>query len=120
MPSSNTTRSSGREFASRGYNFLVRLFLSSRIYDHQCGFKAFNRERLMSLLPSVRDTHWFWDTEVLVLAQRAGYQVCEFPVKWREGRGTTVRRNDVWEMGSAILSLWWRIHVKGDCPLPTG
>jgi len=82
------------------------------VHDHQCGFKAFRRERLLSLLPEVRDTHWFWDTEVLVRAQRKGYSIKEFPVRWREGQGTTVRRKDVYQMGSAVLKLWWQLYVE--------
>jgi glycosyltransferase involved in cell wall biosynthesis len=112
LPESRTERTGGRELASRGYNLLVRSVLSSRIHDHQCGFKAFNRDRLLTLLPAVRDRHWFWDTEVLVRAQRAGFRICELPVTWHQGRKTTVRRNDVWDMGSAVLRLWWQLHVS--------
>jgi glycosyltransferase involved in cell wall biosynthesis len=108
---SRITRSGNRELASRGYNFLVRAILGSTLRDHQCGFKAFRRERLCDLLPKVRDTHWFWDTEVLVRGQKSGLRIREFPVHWREGRGTTVRRNDVIRMGTAILRLWWQLHV---------
>ena len=50
------------------------------------------------------------DTEVLVRGQRAGLRVAEFPVSWRTGRTTTVRLKDVFEMGGAILSLWWQLH----------
>ena len=114
LPGSTIERSSGREIASRGYNLLVRRILGSRLHDHQCGFKAFNRERLLAIIPSVRDTHWFWDTEVLVRAGRAGYRICEFPVHWHEGDKTTVRRQDVGEMGGAILRLWWQLHVAKD------
>lgn len=112
LPDSNITRSGGREIASRGYNMLVRTILGSSLHDHQCGFKAFRRDRLLSVLPSVTANHWFWDTEVLVRAQRNGYRVREFPVRWRQGEGTTVRRKDVIEMGSAIVHLWWRLHVE--------
>jgi glycosyltransferase involved in cell wall biosynthesis len=114
LPASDIVRTEGREIASRGYNFLVRLFLGSRIFDHQCGFKAFNRERIVPLLPAIRSNHWFWDTEILVRAQRAGYRVTEFPVRWRAGKGTTVRFTDIFEMGTAILCLWWQIHVSKD------
>jgi len=114
LPGSRIDRSGGREIASRGYNFLVRTLLGSRLHDHQCGFKAFNRERLLAIIPSVRDTHWFWDTEVLVRAGRTGYRICEFPVHWQQGDKTTVRRKDVWEMGNAILGLWWQLHVAKD------
>jgi glycosyltransferase involved in cell wall biosynthesis len=110
LPASNINRSMGREIKSRGYNFLVRLLLQSKVHDHQCGFKAFNRQKLLALLPAVHDTHWFWDTEVLVLGQRAGYKTCEIPVHWKEGEGTTVKQSDVFAMGASILELWWRIH----------
>lgn len=112
IPGSDIVRSGGREIASRSYNFLVRLFLGSRIYDHQCGFKAFNKEKVVRILPAVRSNHWFWDTELLVRAQRNGLIVREFPVRWRAGKGTTVKINDVFEMGSSILRLWWQIHVS--------
>lgn len=112
LPSSDTVRTGGREIASRSYNFLVRLFLGSRIFDHQCGFKGFRRDRILPLLPQIRSGHWFWDTEILVRAQRMGYEVAEFPVHWRAGKGTTVRIKDVFSMGSSILRLWWQIHVS--------
>ncbi|NLA38253.1 MAG: glycosyltransferase family 2 protein [Methanomicrobiales archaeon] len=114
LPESDITRSSGREIASRGYNTLVRTILRSSLYDHQCGFKGFRRDRLLGILPSVRAEHWFWDTEVLVRAQKTGYRVYEFPVRWRQGPGTTVRRKDVIEMGSAVMRLWWHLHVEKD------
>ena len=114
LPESRIIRSGEREIASRGYNFLVRSILQSRLHDHQCGFKAFNRERLLALIPSVKDTHWFWDTEVLVRAGHAGYRILEFPVVWNQGAKTTVKRRDIWEMGRAILRLWWQLHVSED------
>jgi glycosyltransferase AglD len=112
LPDSDIVRTGGREIASRSYNFLVRLCLSSRVFDHQCGFKAFNRERILPVLPTIRDGHWFWDTEILVRAQRMNYRVRELPVHWRAGKGTTVRVKDVFAMGGSILRLWWQIHVS--------
>lgn len=114
LPESRINRSGGREIASRGYNLLVRIVLGSSIRDHQCGFKAFSRDRLLAITPSVKDTHWFWDTEVLVRAGKRGYRICEFPVAWQQGKKTTVRRHDVWDMGTAILRLWWQLHVSED------
>jgi len=111
LPASDIVRTEGREIASRGYNFLVRLFLGSTIHDHQCGFKAFDRERILPLLSSIQSNHWFWDTEILVRAQRAGYRITELPVRWHAGKGTTVRLKDIFEMGTAILRLWWQLHV---------
>jgi len=112
MPDSDIVRTSGREIASRSYNFFVRLFLGSMVFDHQCGFKGFNKEFVITLLPTIQSDHWFWDTEILVRAQLKGFRVAEFPVHWRAGKGTTVKGKDVFEMGSSILRLWWQIHVQ--------
>lgn len=114
LPDSDIRRTGGREIASRSYNFLVRLILGSRVFDHQCGFKAFNKSRILPVLPRIRSEHWFWDTEILVRAQRQGYTVTEFAVRWRAGKGTTVKAKDIFSMGTAILSLWWQIHVQKD------
>ncbi|MEA1906304.1 MAG: dolichyl-phosphate beta-glucosyltransferase [Euryarchaeota archaeon] len=106
MPESDAVRSAKRGVASKGFNFLVRLMLGSKLYDHQCGFKAFKRSALIDLLDHVRDAHWFWDTEILVRAQRAGYAVAEFPIRWRPGSSTKVdMKRDVVGMGLAILRL---------------
>lgn len=112
MPESRIIRSGDREVASRGYNTLVRVVLGSKLQDHQCGFKAYRADVLRELVPKMRASHWFWDTESLVLAQRAGLRVDEFPVVWTEGPGTTVRFKDVYGMGTDILKMWWRLHVE--------
>lgn len=114
LPDSRIRRTGGREFASRGYNFLVRLVLRSRLHDHQCGFKSFRRDCVLLLAEKVRERHWFWDTEILVRAQRDGYRVLEFPVHWEQGPGTTVRKSDVTGMGLSIVRLWWRLNVQKD------
>ncbi len=112
LPESRIKRTGGREFASRGYNFLVRTILWSRIHDHQCGFKSFRRDRVLLLAENVRERHWFWDTEILVRAQQKGYRIKEFPVHWEQGSGTTVRKSDVTGMGLSVVRLWWRLHVQ--------
>ena len=114
LPDSDIKRTGGREIASRTYNFLVRIFLGSTLYDHQCGFKAFNKQKILPVIPAIRSRHWFWDTELLVRGQRQGLMVREFPVRWRAGKGTTVKIRDVFEMGSSILRLWWQVHVSED------
>jgi putative flippase GtrA len=71
-----------RELISRAYSFLVRLSQRSRISDFQCGFKALRRECALELLPLVQDNAWFFDTELLVTAERLGMRVSEIPVEW--------------------------------------
>jgi putative flippase GtrA len=71
-----------REFISRSYNVLLRRTLHARFSDAQCGFKAIRREVAQQLLPLVEDSGWFFDTELLVLAERAGLRIAEVPVDW--------------------------------------
>lgn len=106
MPQSEVKRPLERSLASQGYNFLVRTVLHSKLYDHQCGFKAFRREPLFDLIDKVKDTHWFWDTEIFVLSQYYGYKVKEFSVEWKHGGATKVNlRKDVLDMGSQVFRL---------------
>lgn len=71
-----------RELISRCYNLLLRGTLAARFSDAQCGFKAIRADVAKRLLPHVQDTAWFFDTELLVLAQRAGLRIHEVPVDW--------------------------------------
>ncbi|MGN6300644.1 MAG: glycosyltransferase [Angustibacter sp.] len=81
-PSSRVLRGPRRELVSRCYNLLLRGTLAAGFSDAQCGFKAVRREVARRLLPLVRDTGWFFDTELLVLAERAGLRIHEVPVDW--------------------------------------
>ena len=112
LPENVADRPAKRGVPSRGFNTLTRLFLRSDLRDHQCGFKAFDREALFEVLPDVADDHWFWDTEVLVRAQRQGYRVKEFAVDWEPKGDTKVDLvRDVLGMGSQILRTWWEFAV---------
>ncbi|MEF8784348.1 MAG: flippase-like domain-containing protein [Haloarculaceae archaeon] len=112
LPDSAADRPAKRGIPSLAYNRLVRFFLRSDVLDHQCGFKAFDREALFALIADVDDDHWFWDTEVLVRAQRAGYRVKEFPVDWTpRGDSKVDIIRDVFGMGSQILRTWWQLSV---------
>jgi putative flippase GtrA len=75
-------RGAKREFISRSYNLMLRHTLSTRFSDAQCGFKAIRREVATHLLPHVEDNGWFFDTELLVLAERSGLRIHEVPVDW--------------------------------------
>lgn len=106
LKESDVNRSFTRLIASETFNALTRFLLKSDIKDHQCGFKAFRRGPLFDILDDVKDNHWFWDTELLVRAQRRGYAIKEFPVRWRSGRNTKVDlKRDVIEMGTQIIRL---------------
>ena len=79
---SRVIRGPKRELISRGYNLLLRTLMGARFSDAQCGFKAIRRGQARALLPLTRDTGWFFDTELLVLAERAGLRIHEVPVDW--------------------------------------
>ena len=91
LPGAHVTRSLKRECISRCYNLLLRTVLHLRVRDAQCGFKALRAGVARELLPSVRDEGWFFDTELLVLAQRAQLRTMEIPVAWIEDSNSRVR-----------------------------
>ncbi|GGL72629.1 flippase-like domain-containing protein [Halocalculus aciditolerans] len=114
-------RPAKRGVPSRGFNFLTRTFLGSDLRDHQCGFKAFSKEAFADLRPAVEDEHWFWDTEMLVRAQRRGFRVREFPVEWTpKGDSKVDLVRDVFGMGSQILRCWWEFNVQPHANRRTG
>jgi putative flippase GtrA/glycosyltransferase involved in cell wall biosynthesis len=79
---SRVVRRPKREFISRSYNLLLRATLSVHFSDAQCGFKAIRADVARELLPLIQDTSWFFDTELLVLAEKAGLRIHEVPVDW--------------------------------------
>jgi glycosyltransferase involved in cell wall biosynthesis len=80
--SARVVRGPKREMISRCYNLLLRATLRTRFSDAQCGFKAMRTDCARGLLPHVHDTGWFFDTELLVLAERSGLRIAEVPVDW--------------------------------------
>jgi len=111
---SNVKRSFKRTMMSMIFNLLVRMMLKSTIRDHQCGFKSFRKAALMRILDEIEDEHWFWDTELLVRAQREGYNVKEIPVSWEDkGAGTKVKTfSDSTTMFRKIIRLWCKLRTE--------
>ena len=88
---SQTTRSLKREVISRCYVLIIRAFFPRlRISDAQCGFKAVGRRAVEAVVPGIEDRAWFFDTELLIRAQQAGFRVGELPVRWVEDADTKV------------------------------
>ena len=94
MPQSSVKRCAKREFISRTYNRMLQNYLNVTFHDAQCGFKAISAEAAHALLPQVEDNEWFFDTELLVLAERLGIAMSEFPVRWKEDPSSTVHIAD--------------------------
>ncbi|MGH7685423.1 MAG: dolichyl-phosphate beta-glucosyltransferase [Candidatus Dormibacteria bacterium] len=87
----SVTRSARRELISHAYNLILRESLGMPVRDAQCGFKALRASVARELLPAIADNDWFFDTELLARAQRAGYNVREIPVRWVEDGDSRVR-----------------------------
>jgi putative flippase GtrA/glycosyltransferase involved in cell wall biosynthesis len=88
--SARVTRGGRREFISRSYNLLLRRTMSVGFSDAQCGFKAIRRDVAHRLVPLVEDDGWFFDTELLILAERAGLRIHEIPVDWVDDPDSSV------------------------------
>lgn len=107
LKTSLTTRGFKREFISRGYNRLIKLFFHTRFSDAQCGFKAITREAASGLLTLVEDNEWFMDTELLILAERLGYRIFDLPVRWVDDPDSRVK---IWK--SALEDLRGLTRLK--------
>ncbi len=106
-PASRITRSWKREVLSRGYNRLVRCLLGTRTFDDaQCGFKAVRVQAVRALLPLVENQHWFFDTELLVLAEYAGLAIRMLPIVWIEDPDSRVDiPRTIWEDVQGLVRL---------------
>ena len=91
LPESRTTRSLKREIVSRVYNLLLKVALSVRFSDAQCGFKAVSRRAVETIVPQIEDQSWFFDTELLALAENQGYRIKDIPVVWVEDDDSRVK-----------------------------
>ena len=80
-----------REFISRTYNILIKLFFWTRFQDAQCGFKAIKKMAANVLLPFIEDTKWFFDSELLIIAEKSGFKIGEVPIVWRDDPRSTVK-----------------------------
>ncbi len=82
MKGAQVERAFKREFISRSYNLLVKGMFFTRFKDAQCGFKALSRRAIQDLVPLVQDQGWFFDSEMLILAEKNRYRIKEIPVRW--------------------------------------
>jgi hypothetical protein len=109
-----------RELVSRTYHRLLRLVFRNRFRDAQCGFKALRANLAQRLLPWVADETWFFDTELLLLAERNGFRITEIPVDWvddPDSRVHVVRTalDDLRGIGRVALAFW---TGRADVDLP--
>jgi len=118
---SQVKRSLGRRVLTGGYNLLIKAMFSTRFSDAQCGFKAMSREAAQRVLPLVEDNNWFFDTELLILAEKLGCRVKDVPVAWDEDRDTRVNvpttiAEDLWGLLRLRLRRPWRAAAGDRTP----
>jgi glycosyltransferase involved in cell wall biosynthesis len=87
---SQVTRSFRREFISRSYNLMIKSLFFTSFEDAQCGFKALTRQTARAIVPQIENNNWFFDTELLLIAAKRGYQIKSIPVKWDDDPNSTV------------------------------
>ncbi|MCH8297641.1 MAG: glycosyltransferase family 2 protein [Chloroflexi bacterium] len=87
---SQVSRGFKREFISRGYNLLINAMFFTGLPDAQCGFKALTRSAAEAIVPSIKNNNWFFDTELLVIAAKRGFNIASVPVKWTDDPTSTV------------------------------
>ncbi|HEU4760228.1 MAG TPA: dolichyl-phosphate beta-glucosyltransferase [Dehalococcoidia bacterium] len=101
------TRSFSRTALSRGYNAIIKAVFRTRFSDAQCGFKAVSRPVAQELIPLTEDNNWFFDTELLIIAEKLGYRIKDVPVAWIEDPDTRV---NVSRTVSEDLRGLWRLR----------
>jgi len=109
----HVTRGTKRELISRTYNHILRLALGARFSDAQCGFKALRADAARALLPDVADQGWFFDTELLIAAQRRGMRIHEVAVDWVDDSDSRVEI-----VPTALADLRGVLRLRFDSPLP--
>ncbi len=94
-----------REFTSRTLNFFfIKFWFRTNFTDAQCGFKAVTKRVVEELIPYIKDNGWFFDGELLIIGEKAGYKIYEEPVHWVDNPGSTVRL--VSTISGDILVMW--------------
>ena len=109
---SQTKRSLKRELISRCYNLLIKAMFFTRFSDAQCGFKALSRKAVQELVPLIVNQEWFFDTELLILAEKKGYRIKEIAVEWLEDPDTRV---NIRKTAMEDLKGLWRLRTH---PMP--
>lgn len=96
-----------REIMSRAYNLMIRMVFKTRFVDAQCGFKAITKEVVKKIVPYVKNNNWFFDSELLILAEKAKFTIKVVPIEWRDDPNSTVRvLKTAWEDIKGLLRLF--------------
>ena len=107
-PGADVHRGLKREFISRTYNAIIKLFFWHQFWDAQCGFKGVTRQVVREVIPLVKDQAWFFDSELLLIAEKNGYRLKEIPVRWVDDPDSRVKIvKTAWEDLKGLWRLRW-------------
>jgi glycosyltransferase involved in cell wall biosynthesis len=113
MKGSTVKRSFNREIISRIYNLFVKIVLWTKFSDAQCGFKAVSQAVVQRIVPQIEDQSWFFDTELLVLAEKQGYRIKDIPIVWIEDDDSRVKIvRTAWDDIKGVMRLFWQLRKK--------
>jgi glycosyltransferase involved in cell wall biosynthesis len=111
LPQSRVQRSVARRLLSSGYRLASRLIVGTRCSDLPCGFKAINQRTKQTILPHIVNAKWFFDSELVLRAEHAGYRITEVPVDWAERRPKgNASRVAIFPVATAYLKELWRMR----------
>ena len=106
-PGADVERGFKRDVISRSYNQIIKLFFWHNFWDAQCGFKGVTRQVVREILPLVQDQAWFFDTELLLIAEKNGYRLKEIPVRWVDDPDSRVK---IFKTAWEDLKGLWRLR----------
>lgn len=119
MRGAKVKRSFKREFISHVYNIFVKAVLFTRFSDAQCGFKSVSRKVVDQIVPQIEDQSWFFDTELLVLAEKQGYRIKDIPVVWNEDDDSRVKiLRTAWDDIKGVFRLRMQLWNGKFAPAP--
>jgi len=101
-------QSRGREVGGIVFNRIVRILLGLKLYDTQCGFKLFRRQRIRPVFEKMQIAGFGFDPELLFLASRARLRILEVSVRWSHAEDSKIRffRDSV-RMFTDLLRIRW-------------
>lgn len=109
-----------RKIISKTYITLVKIIHQTKVSDTQCGFKALRRESFLKIEPLIENNLWFFDSEMIIIMEKAGFKITDIPIKWVDDRNTTVKiMKDSWEEFSGLIRLfinkpWKKLKTKNN------
>lgn len=96
-----------RKIISKTYIALVKIIHQTKLSDTQCGFKALRRESFLKIEPLIKNNLWFFDSEMIIIMEKAGFKVADIPIRWVDDHNTTIKiMKDSWEEFSGLVRLF--------------